>query len=176
MADTESIKDTHSGGNKMKFQQTLEDDIAPREAFIATMRNVAAGVAVVTTDGPAGRHGAPVRTFFSVSADPPTALICLGTERRIAKVVEQNQEFCVNVLCQQQIDIANRFAGREGDHITDRFSGIECSGAPGVSPALDKATVFSCRVQKLLNAGSHLIVIGQVSAANRQARSVCVYQ
>ena len=129
------------------------------------MRQVAAGVAVVTTDGPAGRHGATVSTFCSVSADPPTVLIYLGTERLIAKAIEQNHEFCVNVLCQQQIDVANRFARREDDHITDRFSGIECSGAPDVSPALDKATVFSYRIQKLVNAGSHLIVIGQVSAA-----------
>ena len=93
MTVTESINDTHSGGPKMKFQRTLEDDIKPREAFIAAMRQVAAGIAVVTTNGPAGRHSATDSTFCSVSADPPTVLICLGTERRIAKAVEQNQEF-----------------------------------------------------------------------------------
>ena len=36
-----------------------------REDFIHAMRSVANSVAVVTTDGAAGRHGATVTAFFS---------------------------------------------------------------------------------------------------------------
>ena len=37
-------------------------------------------------------------------------------------------------------------------------------GARGVSPALDAATVFSCKTEQLVASGSHLVVIGQVTA------------
>ena len=109
----------------MAQQQITSADTVSRDAFITTMRQVAASVAVVTTDGPAGRYGATVSTFCSVSADPPTVLICLSAERRIAKAVRDNQYFCVNLLSQNHIAIANRFAGMDDARVSDRFSGID---------------------------------------------------
>ena len=147
----------------MAQQQIISADTVSRDAFITTMRQVAASVAV-TTDGPAGRYGATVSTFCSVSADPPTVLICLSAERRIAKAVRDNQYFCVNLLSQNHIAIANRFAGMDDARVSDRFSGIDHYGARGVPPALDAATVFSCKTEQLVASGSHLVVIGQVTA------------
>jgi flavin reductase (DIM6/NTAB) family NADH-FMN oxidoreductase RutF len=46
-----------------------------RDPFIRAMRGVANSVAIVTTDGVAGRHGATVSAFCSVSADPPSVLV-----------------------------------------------------------------------------------------------------
>ena len=148
----------------MAQQKITSADTVSRDAFITTMRQVAASVAVVTTDGPAGRYGATVSTFCSVSADPPTVLICLSAERRIAKAVRDNQYFCVNLLSQNHIAIANRFAGMDDARVSDRFSGIDHYGARGVSPALNAATVFSCKTEQLIASGSHLVVIGQVTA------------
>ena len=54
-----------------------------REEFIEALRGVASSVSVVTTDGAAGRHGATVSAFCSVSADPPTLLVCLRGQSRI---------------------------------------------------------------------------------------------
>lgn len=42
-----------------------------REECIEALRDVASSVSVVATDGAAGRHGATVSAFCSVSADPP---------------------------------------------------------------------------------------------------------
>ncbi len=135
---------------------------AHRAAFIAAMRSVAASVTVVTTDGPGGRQGATVSAFTSVSADPPTVLVCLRQGSRIAQAVDQNARFCVNVLPQGNQAIANRFAGLDDARISDRFSGIECYGDPGTPPALDGATVFSCEVAQTSLVGSHLVVMGTV--------------
>ncbi|MEQ9673623.1 MAG: flavin reductase family protein, partial [Roseovarius indicus] len=88
------------------------DGLVPREDFISAMRRVAASVTVVTTDGPAGRAGATVSAFSSVSADPPTVLVCLHAQSRIAGFVQENKRFCVNVLPERFSDIADRFAGR----------------------------------------------------------------
>ena len=66
--------------------QTVQ--LAARDAYVHAMRRVASSVAVVTTDGPAGCHGATVSAFSSVSADPPTILVCLRGGSRIAAARE----------------------------------------------------------------------------------------
>ncbi|NNK78035.1 MAG: flavin reductase family protein [Litoreibacter sp.] len=126
------------------------------------MRSVASSVTVVTTDGPAGRHGATVSAFCSVSADPPTALICLNAGSRIAGLVAANGIFNVNVLPQGATDIAERFAGAHDGAIIDRFDGIECEG--GAAPAIAGATVLSCRTVQEMHSGSHRIFVGHVHA------------
>lgn len=136
--------------------------LVPRDRFISAMRMVASSVSVVTTDGEAGRHGATVSAFSSVSADPPTILICLFAESRIAKAVSQNEGFCVNVLAESDAEIADRFAGRHDTWTEDRFSGIDCNGVPGEAPQIDGATAFRCDLQQIFRSGSHLIVLGHV--------------
>ncbi len=138
------------------------DQSAPRQAFIHAMRAVASSVTVVTTNGPAGRHGATVSAFCSVSADPPSALVCLKADSRIARSVAANGAFCVNVLPQSRRDIADRFAGCHDDRVADRFDGIECTEGQGRVPGIDGATVFSCVLKESVDFGSHRIFIGHV--------------
>ena len=134
----------------------------PRDAFIGAMRRVATSVTVVTTDGPGGRHGATVSAFSSVSADPPTILVCLKSESRIARAVAVNGTLCVNVLPQGGADIARRFAGFDDEMVGDRFDGIDINGQRGLPPAIDGATIFCCSLKQNIVAGSHLILVGEV--------------
>jgi flavin reductase (DIM6/NTAB) family NADH-FMN oxidoreductase RutF len=85
------------------------------------MRGVGASVTVVATNGKAGRRGAPVLALCSVSADPPTILVCLNGSSGIADEVAENRLFNVNILRVDQEVIAQRFAGHDDDHLTDRF-------------------------------------------------------
>jgi flavin reductase len=151
-------------------------DLAPKENFIAAMRQVASSVTVVTTDGHAGLHGATVSAFSSVSADPPTVLICLFAQSRIAKAVSDNGTFCVNVLSEHDAEIADRFAGRHDEWVEDRFAGIDCYGAPGTAPQIDGATAFRCDVQQTLRSGSHLIVLGHVRGVLPSGASPLAYR
>lgn len=136
--------------------------LVPRDHFISAMRQVAASVTVVTTDGEAGRYGATVSAFSSVSADPPTVLVCLAVQSRIASAVARNGVFCVNVLSETDAEIADRFAGRHDGWMADRFSGIACFGAPGQAPQIDGATAFCCVLRQTVRSGSHVIVLGHV--------------
>ena len=138
------------------------EGLVPRDEFITAMRGVASSVTVVTTDGPAGRAGATVSAFSSVSADPPAVLVCLYAGSRIATFVKKNNVFCVNVLSECSTDIADRFAGRHDEWISDRFSGIKSFGAPGTAPVIAGATAFLCDVQQIMRSGSHLIFVGHV--------------
>lgn len=128
--------------------------------FIDAMRRVASSVTVVTTNGPAGRHGATVSAFCSVSADPPTVLVCLNGASRIAKAVLENKKLNINVLPQNADHIAQRFAGAHDCEIVDRFEGIPLNQDD--VPSVSGATVLSCDVDQTIPSGSHQIVIGKV--------------
>ena len=133
-----------------------------RTDFIAGMRDVSASVTVVTTDGPAGRHGATVSAFCSVSADPPSLLVCLNASSRVAEAVLKNERFCVNVLREGQQAVANRFAGLDDATLCDRFEGIEFSSDLGGVPVLAGSTAFSCSVASVVEKGSHFVILGDV--------------
>jgi flavin reductase (DIM6/NTAB) family NADH-FMN oxidoreductase RutF len=135
-----------------------------RDKFIAAMRNVACSVSVVTTSGPAGQHGATVSAFASVSADPPTVLVCLRSDSRIARTVVDNGQFCLNILGQSSRHVAERFAGRDDNAGTDRFAGIDFAPTRAGQPALEGATSFCCRIEQAIPSGSHLVVIGKVAS------------
>ncbi|MEQ8897939.1 MAG: flavin reductase family protein [Roseovarius sp.] len=138
------------------------EGLVRRQDFISAMRRVAASVTVVTSDGPAGRAGATVSAFSSVSADPPTVLVCLAAQSRIAGVVQDNGRFCVNVLPEGFSDIADRFAGRHDGIVPDRFDGIEVFAPRGTAPVIDGATAFQCDLQQVVHSGSHVILLGHV--------------
>ncbi len=145
---------------------------ADRKEFINAMRTVASSVSVVTTDGVAGKHGATVSAFCSVSADPPTVLVCLNSGSRIAQTVAENGQFAVNILPETERAMAERFAGWRGED--DRFQGADWSD--GACPALNGATVFFCSIEETSLAGSHHVFFGKVEAIQAgQARPLTYF-
>lgn len=131
-----------------------------RDVFIAAMRNVASSVTVVTTNGPAGKHGATVSAFTSVSADPPSVLVCLHGESRIAKAVRENGNFAVSVLPKTDADLAMRFAGKDDLQLESRFASVPHTD--WAAPHIDDCTSFSCDVTQVIQEGSHIAVFGAV--------------
>ncbi|WP_135504592.1 flavin reductase family protein [Roseovarius aestuariivivens] len=132
-----------------------------RDAFITAMRQVAATVTVVTTDGPAGKAGATVSAFTSLSADPPSVLVCLKADSSIARAVEANGAFAVNILPEDAVDVARRFAGIFDAETPDRFAGITVTNTE-FGPLLPRATAFTCSLTHRHVHGSHAICIGNV--------------
>ena len=100
-----------------------------RTLFIEAMRHVAQSVTVVTTKGDNGAAGATVSAFSSLSADPPSVLICLRSDSRIALAVNENKVYCVNILPEGAGELAERFAGRFDEEQPDRFGAINCVDA-----------------------------------------------
>lgn len=133
-----------------------------RELFIRGMRYVASSVAVVTTRGTAGRHGATVSAFSSVSADPPQVLVCLRSASRIATAVEANGAFCLNILSHSHPHVAERFSGTHDSAVADRFDGIDVHQVHDDWVVLKDATAFACLVNGRLAAGTHTIFLGKV--------------
>ncbi len=147
-----------------------------RTDFISAMRQLASGVSVVTTDGPAGRAGLTVSAMCSLSADPPALLICINRQSRAMATLRRNGVFCVNVLAIEQMDVARIFAGQAGTPDGDKFASARweqlVTGAPAAQDAL---AVFDCRIAQGMPYGSHDILIGAVAEARMREGQPLVY-
>jgi flavin reductase ActVB len=130
--------------------------------FTTAMARVAGPVTVVTTvDGAGRRWGFTSSSFGSVSLDPPLVLACLAARASTHAAFTAARHFLVNVLAQDQEDIARRFA-RSG---TDRFAAgdmMACElGLPGLAAPCAR---IACALQAVLPAGDHSILLGRVLA------------
>ena len=142
-------------------------DTALRQDFIEGMSRAATFVAVVTTDGAAGRHGVTVSSMTSVSADGdhPSLLICVHHDSPAATAILQNAAFCANLLGERQQRLADLFAGRDGGDRADRFDRCDWSLAGAGQPRLaEAAAAFDCTLATSLLWESHYVMVGKVQA------------
>lgn len=134
-----------------------------RRVFLDAMRQVATSVTIVPTEGPAGRHGATVSAIASVSADPPTVLVCLRSSSRIGLAVPINRNFTVNVLPEGAHDVARVFAGTLDTTSGDRFDEIRLEPMPGYAAGIQGASYVACSVIRSIVQHTHTIVVGHVA-------------
>jgi flavin-dependent trigonelline monooxygenase, reductase component len=129
-----------------------------RDAFGA----FATGVTVVTTMGADGKPlGFTANSFTSVSLDPPLLLVCLAKTSRNFEVMTTAKGFAVNILSDGQKDISNTFARP----VEDRFSTVTWQLGPHGSPVFaDVSAWFDCSLERVIEAGDHVILLGRVQA------------
>jgi cob(II)yrinic acid a,c-diamide reductase len=141
------------------------------ETFRDAMRMTASGVAVVTTDGEAGRAGVTVSSLCSLSMAPPSVAFSVHRDNRGLEKLLANGVFVANVLSDAQERVANSFAGLIPELRENRFLAGDWSGLLTGAPALDGALCnFDCRVASVFDFGSHRIVAGEVlNVRNRAA-------
>ncbi len=120
------------------------------------------GVTVVTAHGKnAEPLGFTANSFTSVSLDPPLLLVCLANSSQNYDALIQSKGFAVNVLAEDQIEVSNTFARP----VADRFASVGWKPGPQGSPILNGVTAwFDCSMHKIVDAGDHVILIGQVEA------------
>lgn len=138
-----------------------------RSQFLEAMSRAATFVAVLTTDGEAGRFGVTVSSLTSVSADGdrPSLLACLHHLSPAAAALMKNRRFCANLLNEDQHRISDLFSGRvmPGDH-AGRFDQVTFETGPLGQPMLAGATAaVECEVATCVLWETHYIVIGKVS-------------
>jgi len=141
--------------------KTLDDPRALRSAFGTFMT----GVTVVTTHDEAGQPlGFTANSFTSVSLNPPLVLVCLANTSSNYGTFAQASKFAVNILSEAQTEVSNTFARP----VEDRFATVDWQVGPNGSPILqDVSAWFDCAMHKTVDAGDHLILIGEVKAFNQ---------
>lgn len=139
---------------------SVRDD---RDAFLTAMGNAVTGVTVVATDGPGGLVAQTVSAMCSVSADPPTVLVCVHLRSPLCESLLTNGYFSVNVLSAAQSDVADTFAGRPRHGAPYDFRCATWSTGQSGSPLLVGAVAtFDCRLARSLVVGTHRIFFGHV--------------
>lgn len=147
-----------------------------RQDFLTAMRYTAASVAVVTTDGPGGRAGVTVSAFSSLSADPPSVLVCIHEASPVLPLIQANGSLCVNLLDAGQSHVADSFAGRIAQWRQDRFACADWVQQDGAAPQLEGALAsLQCTLAQDVPYGSHHILIGQVQQAHCSASEGLLY-
>lgn len=150
-----------------------------RRLFIEGMSRVASAVAVVTTDGEAGRFGVTVSSMTSVSADTqgPSLLVSVHHMSPACEAIRRNGRFCANVLSGNQSRLSDLFSGRLKPETRDRFEVAAWHGGTTGAPILDGAVVaFDCVVRTALFWGTHCIFIGEAEQIEiSEQRSPLVY-
>jgi flavin reductase (DIM6/NTAB) family NADH-FMN oxidoreductase RutF len=120
----------------------LIPNTATADELKAAMRQLAAGISVLTTGTGDARTGATVTSATALSVEPPTII--------------------VNILSGEQQAVADRFAGRNGEKGAARYEGAEWyaleSGALALKGALAS---IDCEVEEIIERHTHAIIIGR---------------
>jgi len=135
------------------------------ERFRETMACFATGVTVVTAvDLEGGAVGLTVNSVTSVSLNPLLVLVCVAHGSASLEAILDSGHFGLSVLGNEDEAMARRFSLEPPDH---RFRGLELRESVSGVPLLSNAVAWvECRVWKSVDAGDHVIVIGQVEACS----------
>jgi flavin reductase (DIM6/NTAB) family NADH-FMN oxidoreductase RutF len=156
-------------------------NVAPAD-FRLGMSRLASGVSVVATGSardPSSWRGMTATAVCSLSAEPPSLVVCLNYETGTYKELRQNSLFSVNVLSSRDVRLAQTFAGQHGLFGAKRFIPADwCPGALGVPVLAGALTSFECRISRSLEYGTHSLLIGDIGtirSAERDADGPLVY-
>ena len=131
------------------------------EQFKLGMRLLAGAVNLITSVHGGRRYGMTATAVCSVTADPPTVLVCINKLAATHGIVAKSRVFCVNVLRADDWELSTTFSGaasREG-----RFKSRDWTRlATGAPVLIDALVSFDCRVVKKVTHGTHGIFFGQV--------------
>ncbi|MCA1374466.1 MULTISPECIES: flavin reductase family protein [Bradyrhizobium] len=143
--------------------------------FRGAMRHLTGGVSVITAGRGKDISGMTVTSVTSLSVEPPTLLVSINRDASSFPLIRRHGAFGVNILNADQLDIAERFAGKGGLKGADRFVGSQwvtaVSGVPLLAGAL---SAFDCEVEEIVERHSHGIVIGRVRDIRSSTRNAAL--
>ncbi|WAC27394.1 flavin reductase family protein [Ancylobacter sp. SL191] len=140
-------------------------DPALVEAFKRAMGLTASAVTVITAGQGEEARGLTATAVASVSIAPPTLLVCVNREGDAHRAIARSRAFCVNVLAEANLPVADRFAGRHGLAGASKFAGADWRSLVTGAPALDGALVsIDCTLAESVEAYTHTVFFGTVRA------------
>ncbi|WP_312468483.1 flavin reductase family protein [Brucella sp.] len=140
----------------------LIPNTATADELKAAMRQLAAGISVLTTGTGDARTGATVTSATALSVEPPTIIVNINLTASVWPTINAERRFCLNILSGEQQAVADRFAGRNGEKGAARYEGAEWyaleSGALALKGALAS---IDCEVEEIIERHTHAIIIGR---------------
>ncbi|WP_229853305.1 flavin reductase family protein [Streptomyces violascens] len=141
--------------------------------FRDAMAGVCAPVTIVTTSERGSPYGVTVSAFASVSLRPAMVSVALDRSSRVLARILAKGRFGVNVLGRDQDELARIFAGPS----PDRFAASEAPwrhdhGLPRLAGA---AGWIVCELGSTVEAGDHLLLLGDVTHVRSSSAAPLVY-
>jgi flavin reductase (DIM6/NTAB) family NADH-FMN oxidoreductase RutF/rubredoxin len=128
------------------------------------LSKISYGLYIVGSGNKTSGNGYISNTVFQVSADPPQFAICCNKNNFTAEFIRKCGAFSVSVLAQDaSSEIFGKFGYRSGKDF-DKMTGTQVKyGETGVPIVLDDSIAyFECKVVQTVDAGSHLLFIGEL--------------
>jgi len=119
--------------------QTAHEPAVSASLFKEAMSRVTGAVHIVTTDGPAGKAGFTATAVCSVTADPPTLLVCVNEGSSVGQTFVANQALVVNTIGSEFNDLAMMMGGKTP--LEERFAAAEWTPSSLGAPMLNGALV-----------------------------------
>jgi len=141
---------------------TVTLDAAVQKGFREAMSRLGAAVNIITTDGPAGRHGLTASAVCSVTDTPPTVLVCVKRAAGAHAALKAKGVLCDNILAGRHRNLSADF-GNHGISVEQRFAGGSwrqlATGAPVLA---DAAANLDCRIASVAEVGTHSVFFCEV--------------
>ena len=141
---------------------TVDREVSSAD-FRGAMRHLAGGVSVITVGRGNDITGMTVTSVSSLSVDPPTLIVSINRESSSWPLLKRDGFFGVNLLTADQLDVAERFTGKDGIKGADRFAGAQwTTGVSGVPLLVGALSAIDCEAEDIIERHSHAIVVGRV--------------
>lgn len=141
-----------------------EDPAGVEDQFRSVMSRFPTGVTVVTARHEGTDGGMTVNAFLSVTLEPPTVLVSLGSAADTTPMVLASRRFGVSFLAAGQKELSDRFASRAPRE--EKFRGVQVHRTPSGIPLLEGAlATLECEVVEHHPYSTHVLVLGRVVAA-----------
>lgn len=151
--------------NGERKMQVTRPSVAP-DLFKAGMQHYAAAVAVITAESNGVRSGMTATAVSSLSADPPSLLICTNKSSRTYGHIMDSRRFAVNLIPDIMPEVANAFASSDDLESQFQAAGTWLRSEAGL-PVLQEAVVaFECDVEKWTNTKTHAVFFALVTAVH----------
>ena len=143
--------------------------------FRGAMRHLTGGVSVITAGRGRDVSGMTVTSVTSLSVEPPTLLVSINRDASSFPLIRRYGAFGVNILNADQLDVAERFAGKGGLKGADRFAGSQwVTSVSGVPLLVGALSAVDCEVEEIIERHSHGIVIGRVRDIRNSPRTAAL--
>jgi flavin reductase (DIM6/NTAB) family NADH-FMN oxidoreductase RutF len=143
--------------------------------FRGAMRHLAGGVSVITVGQANDITGMTVTSVSSLSVEPPTLIVSINRESSSWPLLKRHGFFGVNILTADQLEVAERFTGKNGLKGAERFAGAQwITRSSGVPLLVGALAAIDCAVEDIIERHSHAIVIGRVLDIQLSSRTAAL--
>jgi len=133
------------------------------DEFREALSKLASSVSIIATNGPHGIAGFTCSAVCSVTAEPPTIVVCVNRSSFANSVIKANGVLCVSSLSTEQVALSQVFAGVGQVPMQERFAGpdwdVLTTGAPYCKAS---RVALDCRLADIHEVGTHSVLFAEV--------------